>query len=186
MEPYAQEATLQAVVDIIIMGIALTILTLADFPFGACVAVVTSYFILTLALHYRVLFQAFVDKSKRDYITEVVRIERFAEEFSFAGDRLGHSYIRFFYPKDMQVCKYGLTVTDMQGQKKRLRSVLSLKRLLQFTILDKQQIEYLEVTYLKRSKILIQVSLVENMGEKSNRKIRRVINKAIHSINTSI
>ena len=158
---------------------------LAKFSLLVCIAVAIGYFILALLFHYRVIIQALKDKKKQDYITEIVSVKGFKEEFSFIGDRLGHSYIRFFYTKDMRVCKYKIKVISDNGEEKKLRSVISSKRLLEFMMLDKQQIEILQVTYLKNSKILLHIDLVDEPVNFTG-KSKKVIEKAIHGINTSI
>ncbi len=186
IKPYIQEATLQIILDILIMIIISTVLTIAKFPLIVSIAVVIGYFAIALVLHYRVVIQAIIDKRKEDYITETVSIKKFIDEYSFAGDRLGRSNLRFFYPKEMQVWKYKIKVLNNYGQEKKLRSVMSFRRLLQFSILDKQQIEQLQVTCLKRSKILIRVDLVEEIDKNTSKRKREAIEKAIDFINRSI
>lgn len=185
LKPYIEEATLQIVLDILVVGVLLGVLIFAKMSLLVCISIVMGYFSIALFFHYRTLIQAIMDKYKRDYTTEVVIIKSFNYEYSFAGDRFGHSYIRFFYPKDMQVCKYKIKIIGDSGEKKKLRSVMSLNRLLEFTMLDKQQIEYLQVTYLKRSKILLHVDLVDEPVKITGKK-KKVIEKAIDTINMSI
>lgn len=186
IEPYVKEATLQAGIDIIIMVLAATVLSVIKFPLSICISIVTGYFAIALILHYRVVIQAIIDKRKGDYITETVSIKKFIDEYSFAGDSLGHSYIHFFYPKEMQVWKYKIKVISNHGEEKKLRSVMSCRRLIEFAVLDKQQIKHLQVTYLKRSKILIRVDLAEEIDKNTSRKKTPVTKKAIHFINMSI
>lgn len=184
--PYLQETAIQIILDILIATIISIIFILTNFPLIATIAVVVGYFAIALFLHYRVTIQALVDKKKCDYITESVSINKFSEEYSFMGDRLGHSNIRLFYPKEMHVCRYKIYVTDSNGEKNKLRSVMSSKRSLQFAVLDKHQVERLNVTYLKRSKILIWVDLVDDIDKITNRKKKDQIKKALHTINMSI
>lgn len=191
IEPYVQEATLQIILDILIMVIISTILTLARFTLIVSVAVVTGYFVIALVLHYMVIIQAMIDKWKKDYITETVSIDKFVDEYSFAGDRLGRSNIRFFYPSEMQVCKYRIKVISNHGEKKQLRSVMSFRRLLKFAVLDKCHIEYLQVTYMKKSKILIHVDATEEINKitsvsKKETSRKSTVNNAINSINMLI
>ena len=188
IKPYIQEATLQAVIDIFVMVLTASFLLIVKFPLVICIFVVTGYFAIALALHYRVLIQAFVDKHKGDFITETISVKRFSEEYSFAGDMLGNSYISIFYPKEMHVRKYRVKVVNNHGEEKKLRSVMSFRRLLQFAVLDKQQIEYLQIIYLKRSRILIWCNLIEETDKKLSRrkKDEKKTKKAIHFINMSI
>lgn len=186
IKPYVQEATLQIILDILIMAIISTVLVFAEFPLIACIAAVMGYFAIALILHYRVVIQAIIDKRKGDYITETVSINKFIHEYSFTGDRFGHGNIRFFYPKEMRVWKYKIDVINNYGDEKKLRSVMSFRRLLEFAVLDKQKIEHLQVTYLKRSKILIDVDLAEEIDKNTSRRNKAATKKAIHFINMSI
>lgn len=186
IKPYAQEATLQAGIDIIVMVLTASVLFVVKFPLIICISVAAGYFAIALALHYRVLIQAFLDKHKGDFITETVSVKHFSEEYSFAGDWLGHSYICIFYPKEMHVRKYRVKVVNNYGEEKKLRSVMSFRRLLQFSILDKRQIEYLQIVYLKRSKILIWCNLIEETDKKLSRRKKDAIKKITHFINMSI
>ena len=186
IKPYAQEATLQIVLDIAVVALMIVVFAVAKFSLSICALIVFGYLAIAIALHYRVLIQALVDKHKRDLITETVSIKHFSEEYSFAGDRLGHSYICSFYPKEMQVQKYRIKVINSDGTENRLRSVMSFRRLLHFSILDKQQIEHLQIVYLKRSKILICCNLIEVVDKNYNRKKKETIKKSVSFINKSI
>lgn len=186
IKPYAQEATLQAGIDIIVIVLTTSVLLVAKFPLIICVSVAIGYLVLAFTLHYRVLIQAFVDKRKGDFITETVSVKCFAEEHSFAGNSLGHSYISTFYSKEMHVQKYRLNVVNSHGDEKKLRSVMSFRRLLQFAVLDKQQVEHLQIIYLKRSKILLWCNLIEETDKKLSKRKKEAISKAIHFINMSV
>lgn len=61
-----------------------------------------------MEFRYRITIQALIDKKNNDIVTETICIEqrRFYKETSFGADRLGNSYIRFFYPKETQISKY--------------------------------------------------------------------------------
>lgn len=186
IEPYIQEATIQIILDILLLAIVITLMIVAKFSLIYILCFAIGYSVIAFILHYRVVIQAIIDKRKNEYITETVSVKSFVEEFSFIGDRLGHSYIRHFYPKDMQVQKKRIKVVNSSGEEKKLRSVMSFKRSFEFIVFDKQQIEYLQVTYLKRSKILIQVELTEQIDKKASKKNEKAIEKALHIINTSI
>ena len=186
IKPYTQEALLQAGIDIAIMVIIAGVLIAANFPVSICIFIAVGYFAIALAFHYRVMIQALVDKYKGDLITETVSVKHFSEEYSFAGDYLGHSYICKFYPKEMQVQKYRIEAVNNHGEEQKLRSVMSFVRLLQFSILDKQQIEHLQIIYLKRSKILICCDLTEETDKKLSGKRKKTVKKAISFINKSI
>ena len=186
IEPYIQEATIQVILDILLVAIVTILMIVVKFNLIYILCFAIGYSVIAFILHYRVVIQAIIDKRKKEYITETVSVKSFVEEFSFIGDRLGHSYIRHFYPKDMQVQKKRIKVVDSNGEGKKLRSVMSFKRSFEFVVFDKQQIEYLQVTYLKRSKILVQVELAEKSYKKTSKKDTKVIEKALHIINTSV
>ena len=99
IKPYTQEVTLQIVLDFIVVALVTVVFVIAKIPVIACVAVDLLYLIIAVIFHYKTLIQAIFDKNKRDFVTEKIRIKQFKEEYSFAGDRLGHSYIRIFYPR---------------------------------------------------------------------------------------
>lgn len=185
IEPYIKEAVLQVIVDIIVLSTTIIVLTLADFPTIICVSVGIGYFVLILLFHYRVPIQAIIDKRKKDCVIETVTIKQFMNEHSFAGDRTGHSNIRFFYPKEMQVDKYKINVQSLSGEKFKLRSVMSFRRSIEFAVLEKQNIEHLKVTYLKRSKILVNVELVQSTNTIISKQ-KKIVEKALHCINVSI
>ena len=186
IKPYIQEATLQVVLDVIIIAIVLTVLIVANFSPLVCISVVIGYLVIVLTFHYKIVIQAIIDNRKKDYITEIIQVKKFSKEYSFSGDRLGHSNIHFFYPKDIQVSKYKIKVICNDGAAKELRSVMSFRRLLKFAVLDKQKIEYLQVTYLKRSKILIHINYAGDVDKIPSKRGKNIIEKSIHFINMSV
>ena len=186
IQPYKQEVSLQFIIDLIVSVLVTVVFVVADFPVVACVLFDILYFTVAVIFHYKTLIQAILDKSKRDFVTEKIRIKQFKEEYSFAGDRLGHSYIRIFYPKEMQVGKYKLKVINDKGEEKKLRAVMSFKRTLEFIVFDKNEIEYLNVTYLRKSKIIICFDLIEDIDKIPSKRKRAEIEKAINYINKAI
>lgn len=187
IKPYLEEAAVQLIIDIFIMAILSIVLIVVEIPWVICIIIVVSYLIFALNFHYRVVIQALLDKKNENFTTEIVSVKSFVEEYSFAGDRFGHSNIRFFYPTEMHVRKYKINLIDSQGEEKRIRSVMSFRRFIQFAILDRQQIRQLQVTYLKKSKILIQIDLIDEVNNKKiSKRKRETIEKAIYFINTSV
>lgn len=186
IEPYTQEATLQFVLDLIVIAFVTVLFVITELPVIACVLVDLLYLILAVIFHYKTLIQAISDKNKRDYITEKISVKQFNEEYSFAGDRLGHSYIRVFYPKEMQVGKYKLKVINDKGEEMKLRTVMSFKRKLKFIVFDKNEIEYLKVTYLRKSKIIICFNLIEDIDKIPSKRKKDETEKAINFINNAI
>jgi len=163
-----------------------TVLIFAKFPVIAYIAVNVVYLIFALIFHYRVIIQAIIDKCNCNCISETICIKMFKEEFSFAGDRLGHSNIHFFYPKEMQVGKYKLKVIGKNGELKQLRAVMSLRRLQEFSAFHKYEIEYFNVTYLKKSKVVVSFDLVEDVDKIVSKRKKEEIKKAIYNINMYI
>lgn len=186
IEPYKQEATIQIVLDLIAVAFVTVVFIIGKIPAVFCVFVDLLYLIIALIFHYKTLIQAIIDKNKKDYVTEKISLKQFKEEYSFAGDRLGHSYIRIFYPKEMQVGKYKLKVINDKGEEKKLRAVMSFKRTLEFIVFDKNEIEYLNVTYLRKSKIIICFDLIEDIDKIPSKRKRAEIEKAINYINKAI
>ena len=186
IQPYIQEVSLQFIIDLIVSVLVTVVFVVADFPVVACVLFDLLYFTVAVIFHYKTLIQAILDKSKRDFVTEKIRIKQFKEEYSFAGDRLGHSYIRIFYPKEMHVGKYKLKVINDKGEEKKLRAVMSFKRALKFIVFDKNEIEYLNITYLRKSKIIICFDLIEDIDKIPSKRKRAEIEKAINYINKAI
>lgn len=185
IKPYIEEATIQMLIDILVILFVSVVLIVAKMPSFVCIMIPVCYFAIALFFHYRVAIQAIVDKRKNNYTTEIISIKSIDEEYSFAGDRLGHSYIRYLYPKDMNVWKCKIKVVDKNGQQKKLRAVMSSKQSLKFMVLETEKIEYLQITYLKRSKILLYVDLAEEPVQFTGKR-KKVIEKAIHCINALI
>ncbi|MBQ4644540.1 MAG: hypothetical protein IJB72_02135 [Clostridia bacterium] len=185
IKPYIEEATIQMVIDILVVLIVSIVFTLVKMPSLVCIMIPLCYFAIALFFHYKIAIQSLIDKHKENYITEIISIKSIDEEFSFAGDRFGHSYIRHLYPKDMNVWKCKIKVVDKNGEQKKLRAVMSSKQSLNFMVLDTEKIEYIQITYLKRSKILLHVDLVEEPVQFTGKR-KKVIEKAIHCINSLI
>ena len=185
IKPYVQESMLQVVLDIIILLMLLTVSIAANFPLTVCIIAITGYIGISVFLHYRTVIQATIDKIKGDYVSEIVSVNKIkiTEEYSFSGDRLGHSYIRCFYSKNMDVQKYKIKTCNNYDEKVTLRSVMSHQRCRNFGILSEKQVEYIRVTYLKRSKILINVDSVEAFDKKTNRRKINIVEDALRGIN---
>lgn len=186
IEPYFHESSIQIMIDLLCVGLAAIVMIIARFPLSYFIFVAGGYSILALFLHYRVSIQALIDKRKKDYVTEVLSIKSYSNEFSFVENGKRESYIHNFYAKDKDVDKRKIKVIDVNKKNKKLRSVMSTGRWLKFSVFNEQQINHLQVTYLKRSKILIQVDLVEELDKKIKTKNKKEIEKALHHINFSV
>lgn len=186
IKPYIAEATIQMVIDILVVLLVSIVFAFVKMPSIVCIIVPLCYFAIALFFHYRIAIQSLIDKRKENYITEIVSVKSFSEEYSFAfADRLGHSYIRHLYPKDMNVWKCKIKLVDKNGEQKKLRAVMSSKQSLKFMVLETEKIEYLQITYLKRSKILLYVDLIEEPVQFTGKR-KKAIEKAIHCINALI
>ena len=186
VHPYIKEASIQLIIDILLIGLIVAVSLIAGFSAGICISVIVGYIIVALLLHYRIAIQALIDKRNEDYVTETVYIKEFSEEYSFIGDRTGHSYIHYFYPKDMDVQKYKIKVIDTNGEIKKIRSVMSFGRLFDFLALKNVGIENFNITYLKSSKIIVSVEIygdIDNVLSKQKKKSRKKgINQIIKSV----
>jgi hypothetical protein len=72
--------------------------------------------------------------------------------------------------------RYKIRAIDQHGEKKKLRSIMSSWRLSKFVILHDEK--NLQVTYLRRSKILLRVELAVELDKKTSRKKRQPIEKS--------
>ena len=177
---------LQSVIDIVLVGVLpLPFFGLKIFPLSYYILFILGYFTLTLLLSY-VTIQALIDKRKKDYVTETLSYKKYDIEKTLKGDHFGYSYIHHFYPKDMNVTRYKFIFIDKDGKKKKLRSVMSYRRLHKFINFNEFNINHLQITYLKRSKIIIHVELAEELDKKMNKKDVKEIEKALHIINMSL
>gem|GEM_PF-3861731 len=180
------EAMLQSIIDILISILALILFIYISLPLIICITIAMVYWGIALMCFYKTVIQALIDRKKNDYIIETASIKMFEEEFSLAGSPTGHSYISSLYPKEWHVGKYRLTVINIQGDKKKIRTVMSFKRMLQFMMLEKQQIDNFQITYLKRSKILLCVSPECKIDKKTSNKKTKQIEKSFHFINERV
>lgn len=187
LEPYFREATLQLMLDILILTLVSILLSLV-FPVTLYLGIDACYIIVHLSFYYRVVIQAVIDRRKEDYITEIVTINKITSEISLAGNRKGHSYIRHFYSKEKDVDKTKVVAINNDGNKVKLRTVISWDRRYKLIFLKNQQIDQLRVTYLKRSKILIYIDIPENIviAQGSKKKNEKMIENAIRFLNKEV
>lgn len=186
IEPYVHEAIIQIILDALITTLLLILFIYIGIPLIICITVVITYLGIELMFFYKIVIQALIDRRKKDYIVETLSIKTFDEELSLAGNRTGHSYISSIYPKEWHVKKYKLTVINIQGEKKKIRTVMSFRRMLQFMMLSKEKIENLQITYLKRSKILLCVYPEHQITKRTGCKKINQIEKSFHFINERI
>ena len=159
LEPYLKEAVLKLIIDIISIGLLTVIMAALNFPIRYFIYVFIGYGVLVYFLSYRIIIRLSIDKRRKDYVTEIVSVKDFDEEQSLTGGYQGFSYIHRFYPQNMDVTRYKVNVIDKQSKKKKLRSVMSYRRRHIFRVFRERNINYLKITYLKRSKIIIHVEL---------------------------
>ena len=119
LQPYLEEAILQGIIDAFVVALLSVVLILVEMPWFVCLAADILYIVVALNFHYKLIFQAIIDIRQGDWTAELVSIGNIKEEYSFAGDRLGHSSVRLFYPKEADVRRYKIYVTDQAGKENR-------------------------------------------------------------------
>ena len=184
IKPYKQEAEVQIVIDVSANIFVWVVLIFLNFPIYVPICISAVYFSLGILLYYITLIRAITDRNKGELITERVRINIFRDDGAIAKNRAGESPLRFFYPKNESVSRHKIEVINELGEKKKLRAVMSFRRLLTLCTLKRcYQIEWVDVTYLKSSKILIWVDIPESEYKKSSKKTQRRIQKEHRLIN---
>ena len=187
IKPYKQEAGVQIVLDAILIIFVFVGSTLVGFPIYVPICISAVDFSLGILLYYITLIRAITDRNKGELITERVRINKSCDERTIAHNRAGESPLRFFYPKNESVSRHKIEVINELGEKKKLRAVMSFRRLLDLcTLKISYQIEWVDITYLKRSKILIWVDIPESEYKKSSKKMQRRLEKEYRFINKSV
>ena len=188
IEPYIKENIIQIILDLIVVVFITILFIYIDISVIGVVLIDIAYLIIELFINYRITIQALIDKKNNDIVTETICIEqrRFYKETSFGADRLGNSYIRFFYPKEMQISKYKLKVITDKGEKRSLRGIMSFRRSFRFYVFDDNNIDYLNVTYLRKSKIIICFDLIDDIDKIKSKRKKAEIEKAINFINNAI
>lgn len=187
LKPYIGEAQTQLIIDASVIILIILVFTLIKLPVISTVVSVLLYMLAAVIFHYGIIIRAITDKIKGDYVTEKMSIPQFYEEYSFAGDRKGHSHIRSLYPKEKDVQKYKMKATNENGEEIKLRAVMSYRRKDSvFVLYYYNNIEFLNVTYLKRSKILLCVGLTQDIEKTVTKRKKQEIEKALRHINMSI
>lgn len=173
------------ILDIVALVLIWVFLYFTEFPFIAYIIFTSGYIAITLLLNYRVIIKALIDKRNKDYVTEIIKFVKFKEEYSFNGDNTGQIKMHFLYPNSF-ISKVKIKVINDHGEEKKLRSVISLKQSIELSILEDHQIEYFKVTYLRNSKIIINIDLVDDINKIASKKKQKIIQKALHCINSSV
>ncbi|MBQ2749223.1 MAG: hypothetical protein IJF34_05515 [Clostridia bacterium] len=185
LKPFIQEAAFQGTLDGLLMMMLSVTLTIAEFPFFLGCCIVVAYLIIAFLLHYRILVLALIDKKNGNYITELLSVNRIKEEYVFAGNHVGETNARLFYPKEKHIRRYKILVIDDSGKEKNLRIVLSLASLFDFIALKKYGVDQLQITYLPKSKIVLSLDLPPRkscFNHKSEKDVHKVLRRITNSI----
>ena len=133
------------------------------------------YMIIVGILHYRIAVLQFFDILKNDYIVQNIEIVEFKLEDTFAGDRLLHSKVGSFYPKDICADRYKLYFIDNNNNENFTRMIMSKKdRIILYNLINKNKARF-KIVYLRRSKVLLSFDI----GTVNDSSIKN----AIHELN---
>jgi hypothetical protein len=125
--------------------------------------ILACYLILAIFLHYNIGILQLIDIKKGDVIKCSGKIYDYKTESSLSG-HLGHSNVRWFFPKEMGVDRYKLRYVDEDGKKHFVRLIMSFEKrmIVSHGFLDNKAVDYVEIQYLKRSKVLISLKAIPN------------------------
>lgn len=179
-----REAILSFTIDFIIWSCAWLIFTLIGIDNTAkkyFLIITVLYFVLSAVLNYRIAFLSLIDSVKKNIVKKSVKIIDFKVESSWSG-RLWHSNVSLFYPKNKMVDKFKLYYIDENGERKFVRTILSIEKreMIYKLFLNNQNNIYVDISYLKNSKILLSFDL---SSEKQNDKN---FEKTIYKLNNII
>lgn len=116
------------------------------------------YIIQSCLINHRVLIAALVDKIQNNIITETISPIKLKEDTQFKSYAITNN-ITIFYDKEMSVKKYKLFYrTD---KKRFVRLIMSEKKRFKTCteIINNTNIDKIQITYYKHSKMLISVAL---------------------------
>ena len=184
-EPYFREAELLIFLDILCIALIVGVSVLIGVPVLLNLSFVMGYIALAFILYHKVTVRALIDRRHGDYITEILHIDQFDYEVHLATDRWGRGYVRYLYPA---LTKYRIKVTDSNGKKKQLRAIMSFGCSIRIFIVQDKIPMSLQVTYLKRSKILICMQVPEGVDIEKymKKKEARQFYKTLHQINNQM
>lgn len=138
-------------------------------------------FIISVFFNYWTALLALVDSAKGNTVKKSVRIIDFKTEGSWSG-WLWHSNIPRFYPENKMVDKFKLYFVDENGKKKFVRAILSIekRKIIYKLFLDNPNNTYVDICYLKNSKILLSFDLPsESKDDKDLKEAICKLNKRI-------
>lgn len=119
------------------------------------------YIILSCIINHRVLIAALLDKIQNNVVTEIISLTELKEDAPFKSYGITNN-ITIFYDKEMSVKKYKLFYrTD---KKRFVRLIMSEKKRFKTCteIINNPNIDKIQITYYKHSKMLISITLPKN------------------------
>ena len=187
-EPYLKEAGAHLGFDIFAWILVNGVCIWAQFPVLWILGLNAVYLLIDLLFVYRLIFKILKDRKEMETITETGTVIRFDQDHTgISRGSQENGYVSWFYPEETYgwVSKRRLTIIDSAGVKKKIRSFMSFSRQLDFKPVKDYFGQY-QITYLKRSKILIGVSVPDVPIDELPNRIRKPLIKALKRINNSI
>ncbi len=116
------------------------------------------YIILSCVINHRVLIAALLDKMQNNVVTEIISPTELKEDAPFKSYGITNN-ITIFYNKEMSVKKYKLFYRN--DKTRFIRLIMSEKKRFKTCteIINNPNIDKIQITYYKHSKMLIAISL---------------------------
>ncbi len=165
---YICQSIVSSIIDVIFLICLWTILIFVFFenPTEANKNTLSSFFcpatllyiILSCIINHRVLIAAVLDKLQKNIVTDIISPTELKEIVPFKSYAITNN-ITIFYNKEMNVKKYKLFY--MNDKKRFVRLIMSEKKRFKTCteIINNPNIDKIKITYYKRSKMLISISL---------------------------
>jgi hypothetical protein len=191
VSPYIKESKVSFIIAIavLILVFAVCLFALEDkieaLLLSLCIVVV--FLLIDYLLNYQLGINAFIDAKKMNIITRKVELVDIKRELQFSGRY--ESLISKFYSRDMHISRYLIICKDAEDNICKFRTTMSLERYSNFYKLLKMkgQIDKFNITYLKRSKIIIWMELTGELTSKElSKKQIEEINGFLKTINSRI
>ena len=177
---YLKEAILTLFLDIaiwvIIWFLYLCFNNTIGLNYSYIIIINVAYFLIAIILHYLIAALVVIDIAKGDIIRKSVNIIDFSIESSWSGDRLMHSRVSRFFPKNMLVDRFKLYYVNDLYKKQYVRLIMSKekRRIVYDAFVEDDSLNNVEIVYLKRSKVLL---FFDIPIKKHNKKTENIISK---------
>lgn len=165
---YVCQSMVSSIIDIIVFIFfgTIFILTFSKNPTDADKDIILSiicpfialYIIQSCLINHRVLIAALIDKMQNNVVTEIISPTELKEDAPFKSYGITNN-ITIFYDKEMNVKKYKLFYIN--DKKRFIRFIMSEKKRFKTCteIINNPNIEKIQISYYKHSKMLISVAL---------------------------